>query len=248
VNAATAATLEARLGHAFRDRSLLARALTHPSRLQDEPGLAESNQRLEFLGDAVLQLVLSESLYLQYPAEREGTLSRHRAVLANGPFLAGLAREIDLDRALRLGASEESTGGRERPSSLEDAFEALLGAVFLDGGMDAARRVVAHLYGPLDQRLAAAGGAENPKGRLQELVQPEHGSGALRYEVLRTEGEDHARRFEVAVHLQDRLLGTGRGTSKKTAEEAAARAALAALQQSAPLRRLARPAAPAPTA
>ncbi len=224
------AALETRLDYAFRDRSLLARALTHPSRLQEEPGLAESNQRLEFLGDAVLQLVLTEALFRQYPAEREGALSKRRATLANGAFLADLARELGLKPALRLSSSEEATGGRERASTLEDAFEALVGAVFLDAGLDEVRRVVLRLYGPLDRRLAAAGDEENPKGRLQELVQPRHGNSALRYEVLRIEGEDHARRYEVAVYLQDRPLSTGRGTSKKTAEEAAAREALAALQ------------------
>lgn len=232
MNAATA-EIEARLDHVFRDRSLLARALTHPSRLPEAPDLAESNQRLEFLGDAVLQFVLTEALFALYPEDREGALSRRRAILANGTFLAALARELGLDGALRLGAGEEASGGRERASALEDAFEALLGAVFLDGGIDEARRVLLRVYGPLEQRLAAAEGTENPKGRLQELVQPVHGNSALRYEVLRTEGEDHARRYEVAVYLQDRQLGTGRGTSKKSAEEAAAREALAALQAAA---------------
>jgi ribonuclease III len=224
--------LEARIGHAFRDRELLARAVTHPSYLQDRPDIAESNQRLEFLGDAVLQLILTESLFDLYPGEREGVLSKRRAALANGVFLAQLAREIGLEAALRLAASEESTGGRTRASALEDAFEALIGAVYLDSDLDKVRGVVLRLYGPLADRLAGVEDVENPKGRLQELVQPVHGNNALRYEVVRIEGEDHAREFEVEIRLKDRPLGTGRGTSKKAAEEAAARVALAAISKS----------------
>jgi ribonuclease-3 len=222
--------LEQRIDHAFRDRTLLERAVTHPSLLQDQPQLTESNQRLEFLGDAVLQLVLTEALFALFPADREGLLSKRRAALANGTFLARLAREIGLDVALRLGASEEATGGRSRAAASEDAFEALIGAVYLDAGLEAARRCVLNIYGELPARLAIVEGVENPKGRLQELVQPVHGNNALRYEIVHIIGEDHAREYEVAVFLQDRSLGQGRGSSKKSAEEAAARAALAILR------------------
>jgi len=222
--------LQARLAYTFRDATLLERAVTHTSFLQDFPG-AESNQRLEFLGDAVLQLALTEALFRLFPAEREGLLSKRRSVLANGVFLAQLAREIGLDACLRLGAGEESTGGRARAAALEDAFEALVGAVFLDSDLATARRVLLDIYGPLAGRLATAEHADNPKGRLQELVQPQHGNSALRYEVTRTEGEDHAREYEVAVYLLDRRLGAGRGTSKKLAEEAAARIALETFQK-----------------
>ncbi len=222
--------LEIRIDHVFRDRALLERAVTHPSLLADRPDLVESNQRLEFLGDAVLQLVLTEALFALYPGDREGVLSKRRAALANGVFLAALAREIGLDVALRLGASEEATGGRTRSAALEDALEALIGALYLDGGLLIARRVVLGLYGPLPDRLATVEDVENPKGRLQELIQPLHGNNALRYEVVRIAGEDHARAYEVAVRLLDRTLGEGRGPSKKTAEEAAARAALVAMR------------------
>ncbi len=222
--------LETRIGHAFQDRALLERAVTHPSLLQDRPDLAVSNQRLEFLGDAVLQLVLTQALYDLFPEDREGALSKRRAALANGTFLAGLAREIGLDLALRLGASEESTGGRSRAAALEDAFEALVGAVFLDSNLPTISRVLLGIYGPLPDRLARVEDVENPKGRLQEFVQPMHGNNALRYEVVRIEGEDHAREYEVAVFLRDRAVGSGRGSSKKNAEEAAARAALVELR------------------
>jgi len=223
--------LESRLDHVFRDRSLLERALTHPSIRADRPGQAECNQRLEFLGDAVLQLVLTLELFRLFPADREGVLSKRRAALANGAFLAGLAREIGLDAALRLGQGEETAGGRQRTSALEDAFEALVGAVFLDSHLDEARRVLLGIYGPLGSRIAAVEQFDNPKGRLQELIQPGYGNHALRYEVIQTRGEDHAREFEVAVYLLERHLGSGSGSSKKTAEEAAARVALLALQE-----------------
>ncbi len=224
----TLAQLQSRIRYTFRDPSLLARAVTHTSYIQYHPEL-ESNQRLEFLGDAVLQLLLTEALYQLFPTDREGQLSKRRAALANGAFLAGLAREIKLDACLLLGAGEESTGGRARAAASEDAFEALVGALYLDSDLATTRGIVLEIYGPLTNRLAAVENIENPKGRLQELVQPVHGNNALRYEVLRIEGQDHAREYEVAVFLVDRSLGTGRGTSKKHAEEAAARVALQTL-------------------
>ena len=221
-----------RLGHAFRDPALLARALTHPSWLQDHPGEGEHYQRLEFLGDAVLQLILTEELFHLFPGEREGALSTRRAALANGAFLAGLARELGLPARLRLGQSEEAGGGRAKATALGDACEALIGAVYLDSDLATARRVVLGWYGEVTARLAEAEEGGNPKGRLQEKVQPEHGNEALRYEVVATEGADHARAYEIAVRLHGRELGRGRGPSKKLAEEAAARAALATLEKS----------------
>lgn len=224
--------LQQRLGYAFQHRALLERAVTHPSWLQDHPGDTESYQRLEFLGDAVLQLVLTEALFQLFPAEREGALSQRRASLTKGAFLALLARELGLEGCLRLGGSEESAGGRHRAAALEDAFEAVLGAIYLDSDLPTARRVILALYGPLPDRLAAEV-TDNPKGRLQELIQPRHGNDALRYEVTHVEGADHARAYQVAVYLHATQLGTGRGTSKKLAEEAAAHAALETLKQGA---------------
>jgi ribonuclease-3 len=129
-----------------------------------------------------------------------------------------------------LGKSEEKSGGRERTSLLSDAFEALVGAIYLDSDLETTRRVVMSIYGDLSARLASTEEADNPKGRLQELVQPVHGNQALRYDVIGLEGEDHARVFEVAVLLNDRVLGRGRGTPRKLAEEAAARIALETLR------------------
>lgn len=220
---------QSRLGYTFADITLLQRAVTHPSYLQDNPLELESNQRLEFLGDAVLQLILTQALFDLFPADREGALSQRRSALSNGTFLAGLARDLGLDIVLKLGAGEEQTGGRTRASSLEDAFEAVVGAVFTDGGLPTARRVVLGLYGDIPARLASLEPSGNPKGRLQERVQPLHGNTALRYDSVHASGQDHNREYESRVYLLDRLLGSGRGTSKKAAEEAAARAALETL-------------------
>ncbi|GAB5559058.1 MAG: ribonuclease III [Synoicihabitans sp.] len=216
------AQLQARIGHTFADPQLLDLALTHPSWLQEFPGKSDSNQRLEFLGDAVLQLSLTDQLYQRYPEEREGDLSKRRAALANGTYLAAMANEVELGAALKLSRAEEDGGGRMRESALEDAFEALLGAIYLDAGFEKAKSVVIRLFGDLDARLGAVVEAENPKGQLQERVQPTLGNGAIRYEVQHVSGEDHARNYEARVFLQDTLIGTGRGTSKKSAEEAAA--------------------------
>ncbi|WP_404420347.1 ribonuclease III [Nibricoccus sp. IMCC34717] len=219
--------IQERIRYTFREAELLQRALTHPSYLQDRPEALESNQRLEFLGDAVLQLLLTETLFRQYPDLREGDLSRRRSNLSKGSFLSQLARELGVDEALRLGQSEEANGGRNRDSSLEDAVEAVIGAIFLDSDLATTRDTVLRWLGDLEGRLAATQPADNPKGRLQEKVQPHHGNNAIRYECTHVAGEDHARQYEATVYLLEKPLGSGRGTSKKLAEEAAAAEALA---------------------
>ena len=224
------AVLQKRLGYAFRNPALLLEALTHSSYLQEDPAAAPHNQRLEFLGDSVLQFIITAALYRDYPAEREGVLSRRRAVLSKGEFLTQMARDLGLDAGLRLSKSEDAAGGRQRASILEDAFEALVGAVYLDSDLPTTQALVLGWYGPLGDRLALAEDAENPKGRLQELVQPEHGNTALSYLVSATSGPRHARIYEVEVHFNERKIGSGTGPSKKVAEEAAAREALATLR------------------
>ncbi|MBA3850424.1 MAG: ribonuclease III [Opitutus sp.] len=225
------ALLQERLGHRFRHADLLTEALTHPSYLPDNPGAGAHNQRLEFLGDSVLHFVLAEALFREFPGAREGVLSRRRAVLTKGEFLSRLALDLGLDSVVRISRSEEETGGRTRASILEDALEAVIGAIYLDSDFETARHVVLGWYGPLTARLALTEGTDNPKGRLQEIVQPEHGNSALRYEVIEATGPKHARAYEVAVYLHEELLGTGRGSSKKSAEEEAARVALQTLRQ-----------------
>jgi ribonuclease-3 len=178
----------------------------------------------------VLHLLLAEALFREFPGEREGVLSRRRAVLTKGEFLSRLALDLGLAPAMRIGRSEEDAGGRTRASILEDALEAVIGALYLDSDFETTRRVVLGWYGPLAGRLALSEDAENPKGQLQEIVQPEHGNSALRYEVVESTGPNHARAYEVAVFLLDREIGRGSGSSKKAAEEAAARAGLVTLR------------------
>lgn len=219
-------SLQARLGYVFTRPALLLEAITHPSYLNEHPGAGPHNQRLEFLGDAVLGHVLTTELFLLFSVEPEGALSRRRSVLNNGRTLAALALDLGLDATLRLGGSENTPEGRTRPSNLEDAFEALIGALYLDAGLETTRARVLAIYGPLHERLAAGLEGDNPKGRLQELVQPLHGNSALRYETVQCGGADHAKEYACTLTLADRPLGSGRGPSKKTAEEAAAREAL----------------------
>jgi ribonuclease-3 len=221
--------LEKRLGYHFQNQALLLEALTHGSYLQDHPEAGPHHQRLEYLGDSVLQFILTVALFHEFPDEREGVLSRRRAVLAQGGFLTQMARDLGLDACLRLNKSEEEAGGRQRASILEDAFEALIGALYLDSDLPTTQRLVLAWYGPLAARLAGSEEGDNPKGRLQELIQPTHGNTALSYEVTSTSGPRHARVYEVDVLLEGTKIGSGSGSSKKVAEEAAARVALASL-------------------
>ena len=220
--------LQSRLGYTFRDPALLARALTHPSLANELPGLKEANQRLEFLGDAVLQLVLSEEIFRLYPSEREGVLTNLRKKLVEGRFIAELARELSPDESLRVQPATPELARSQ--SALEDAFEALVAAIYLDAGYGPTRETVLRIYGDLAAHLEKTLPADNPKGRLQELVQPKHGNNALRYTVTKTTGVAHQRAYQVTVHLLDRPLGSGAGPSKKDAEEAAALEALKALE------------------
>lgn len=218
--------LQSRLGHKFARPALLREAMAHPSYCNEHPGSGPSNQRLEFLGDAVLQLIITDELFRLHPSEPEGSLSRKRSILTKGRCLSQIALELGLDAAISLGGSEDGPAGRKRPSNLEDAFEALAGALYLDAGMDPARLLLLRVYGPLEERIAAGSAVDNPKGRLQEMVQSTQSLGTLRYETIQSGGPDHDREYSSLVYLADRILGEGKGPSKKSAEEAAARAAL----------------------
>ena len=224
------AALEERLGYAFKDAGLLRLALTHPSVAHEHGAPLQTNQRLEFLGDAVLQLVLTRELYEKFPAFGEGPLTKARAKLVNRRTLAERSRQLGVGPHLIVSRGEEMHGGRERPSALADTYEALLGAIFLDGGFDAAREFI------LRQFQAAFGGLqvipiiENPKGELQELLQASS-SVAPKYEVVSASGPDHDRIFECIVQHNGVELARGRGKSKKAAESEAALAALAKLRQ-----------------
>jgi ribonuclease III len=224
--------LQDRLGYVFRDTALLQLALTHPSVAHEQGSPVQTNQRLEFLGDAVLQLVLTRELYEKFPGFGEGPLTKARAKLVNRRTLAERARHLGLGQHLILSRGEEMHNGRERLSTLADGYEALLGAIFLDGGFGAASEFV------LRQFQAAFGGLlvipilENPKGELQELLQavsPE----APEYQVVSASGPDHDRLFECTVHHAGAELARGQGKSKKAAESEAAMAALAKLLEKA---------------
>jgi ribonuclease III len=220
-------SLEETLAHPFAQPALLAEALRHPSYANEHPATGPSNQRLEFLGDAVLQLVVSTELYQLYPDSPEGELSKRRAALTQGPMLATLAAELGVAACLQLGESERANpSARGRATALEDACEAIFGAVYLDAGLVAARAVILRAYGSLPARLQPSLATDNPKGRLQERLQPAHGNQALRYHTAQAGGADHAREYASEVWLHDTLLGRGSGPSKKIAEEAAAAAAL----------------------
>jgi len=227
------AKLQIRLGHSFRDETLLRLALTHPSVAYEANAVTAHNQRLEFLGDSVLGLVLSGALYEKFSAADEGALTKSRAKLVNAGSLAAHARALGLGAHLVLSRGEENTGGRDRASALADAFEAVLGAIFLDGGFEAAREFVLREFAADFGELTEAADIENPKGELQERLQA--GSPlAPEYEFIAATGPDHDRVFECAVRHAGAELARGTGKSKKAAESAAALAALEKLRAEKP--------------
>ena len=212
--------LEKNIGYHFRDKNLLKTAVTHSSFANENRGGLAYNERLEFLGDAVLQLITSEKLFKENPDMPEGRMSKQRAALVCEDALAGYSKEIQLGDFMLLGKGEEATGGRNRPSILADAFEALIGAIFLDGGMDNAKRFVRRF---LD---AAHTSLKDYKTLLQEIIQKNPGE-RLSYVVIGESGPDHDKVFNVEVHLNSNVIGKGTGKSKKQAEQAAAKEALA---------------------
>ena len=223
------------LGHRFEDDGLLRLALTHPSLVHDQGTAAgaQNNQRLEFLGDAVLALIISAELYTRFPEAGEGALTKARAHLVNRSILAGQGRRLELGPHMLLSRGEEATGGRRRSSTLADAFEALVGALFLDGGLEVARRFVLSQFEDALGNLGAIPNHDNPKGDLQELLQTTSGE-APAYRLESTSGPDHDRVFISAVTHAGVDLGRGQGRTKKEAESEAARAALAAVKAASP--------------
>jgi ribonuclease III len=213
---------ELRLGHRFHDATRLDAALTHRS-WANEQGIAEHNERLEFLGDAVLGMVAAEWLFARYPERAEGDLARLKAWLVSAPTLARYAAEIGLGGRLRLGVGEERSGGREKASLLADALEAVIAAVYVDGGLEAAQRVIRRFL----ESAHAAGEAESadPKTVLQELAQA-RGWSLPDYRTVEEAGPDHEKTFVCAVAVAGREAGRGSGRSKKEAQQRAAAAAL----------------------
>lgn len=224
--------LELILGYRFRRKSHLIAALAHKSYLRSEfpKGVQSSNERLEFLGDSVLGLVVSEFLYDKYPHKPEGELTKMKAILVNEATLSRRAKEFKLGEFLLLSSEEERSGGRQRDSILADACEAIIAAAFIDGGIKASRSVVRRLILDKHQETTTDKSQHNYKGELLEFLQG-RGLGMPRYEVEVTEGPDHKKVFTIAAYATGMKVGFGKGRSKKEAEQAAAKMALDKLKK-----------------
>lgn len=216
--------LEAALGHRFGRPELLRQALTHRS------FGSPNNERLEFLGDSILNCVIAAALFNNFAALKEGELSRLRASLVRQESLAEIARNLGLGDLLYLGEGELKSGGAARPSILADALEAIFGAIFIDAGFEAALSVIEQLYGPAMARIDPSDASKDPKTALQEVLQGRH-LPLPRYELLATHGEAHAQEFEVECIIPDlRIRSTGRGASRRIAEQQAAQRAMADIE------------------
>lgn len=218
--------LEQRLGFEFRDKSLLQRALIHRSYLNEHPECPlEDNERLEFLGDAVLDFVTGAYLYHRFPELREGPLTNLRSMLVRRTTLARFARQLGLGRCMLMGHGEAESGGRHRPANMCAAFEALVGALYLDQGLDSVRRLLEPLILPEISRALQESLEKDPKSHLQELAQARM-HRTPRYATVAESGPDHAKVFTVEVSIGDQVYGQGQGPSKQQAAQAAARDAL----------------------
>ena len=223
--------LTAILNYSFKNRELLSEAFRHPSYVyeKDDPGVSD-NQRLEFLGDAVINLAISHLLMESFPEMKEGDLSKYRASLVSESGLHFIARELELGDYLLLGKGEERTNGRKKPSILTDALEALIGAIYLDSGFTDALRVIEGIFSPLLNRIGLDGSINDFKTELQEYSQ-EAFQSTPEYRLEKETGPDHNKTFYVAVYLKGNVLGRGEGKSKKEAEQRAAKEALACLRK-----------------
>lgn len=214
--------LEKKIGHAFKKRSLLTQAVTHSSYSNENKNLP-FNERLEFLGDAVLSLISADFLYNKFPSMAEGELTKLRSALVCTASLSEYARNISLGDYLLLGKGENANGGRERDSNLENAFEALIAALYLDDGIECARNfVIPFLENSVETHHISF---KDYKTKLQEIVQESH-EETLNYVITNVSGPDHDKRYEIEVHLNSNVIGKGMGRSKKQAEQEAAKQAL----------------------
>lgn len=218
-------SLESRIGYTFTEPGLLRLALTHRSVSSENPA-RNDNERLEFLGDAVLQLVVTDLLYEGYPQLAEGQMAKVRAAVVSRGTLAEVARTLELGVDVELASSEEATGGRDKDSILSDAVEAIIGAIYLDGGLEPARAMIVRLWSEHIAERAKQPGVKDYKTRLQELAARDGQRPVYRVEGT---GPDHDRRFHADVAVAGQVLGAGAGRSKKEAEQEAARQALSSL-------------------
>lgn len=212
---------EKKIGYEFKNKGLLDRALTHSS-YANEKGTGLDNERLEFLGDSVLGFITAEFLFEHYKNKPEGELTKKRAYAVCEKTLFGYAKEIGLGDMLKLGRGEERTGGRERPSIVSDAFEALLAAIYLDGGIESAKKFVLPF---IENATETKPEFKDYKSMLQEVLQ-QNKTEKFEYIVVNESGPDHNKSFEVEIHLNSNVIGRGIGSSKKRAEQEAARYAL----------------------
>ena len=220
--------LEEKIGYVFSNKKLLKTALSHSSYVNESnSSRAMDNERLEFLGDAVLELVISEYIYQNYSDWNEGKMTKHRAAMVCEESLFACAENIELGEYLFLGKGEAITGGRKRPSLLSDAFESVIAAIFLDGGIDNAKKFIYDFVIAIYKENCVSG---DYKSALQEYIQGKH-AGKITYELVKEEGPDHDRVFTYAVYVGDKKLATESGNSKKTAQRNAAAAALKILKK-----------------
>jgi ribonuclease-3 len=225
------AGIEARIGYRFRDRGLLEHALTHKSRTAEDPsGGVADNESMEFLGDAVLGFIAADVLYREFPEYTEGPKSKAKAALVSTTALAGMSRTLGLGDAMLLGRGEEKTGGRTKQALLADVFEAVIAAIYLDGGIEAARGFIERQIRPLlaDVRRSSSFGRDH-KSALQERLQGQ-GRSLPTYRISSESGPDHQKVFHVDVRIDGEVAATGTGRTKKDAEQEAARLALATLE------------------
>jgi ribonuclease-3 len=213
------------LGYRFTNPNILKHALAHRSCCYNDTGRLSSNERLEFLGDSVLGLAIAELLYKDHPDLREGELTKTKALLVNETTLSAIGEEIGLNRFIVMSPEEDRSGGRYRPSIVSDSFESIMGAVYLDGGAEAARDLVFRLIYNRKKEILSDESQRNFKGELLELVQS-RGEGMPQYKVISQEGPDHCKVFEIEVYIGSTRYGTGIGRSKKEAEQKAAAATL----------------------
>ncbi len=217
--------LEKRVGYLFEKKQLIIEALTHKSYKKPY-----NNERLEFLGDAVLDLIVGEFLFHKFPDSDEGILSKIRASLVNESGFTLLAQTINLGDFIYLSPAEENNGGREKPSLLSNAFEAVIGAIYLEGGLEVSREIVEKLLTETHQKIDLQSLSKDYKTALQELTQATHGITPT-YALLRSFGPDHKKEFEIAIILDERTIATAQGKSKKEAQQKAAQIALKILRK-----------------
>ena len=217
--------LEKNIGYSFQNKNLLTQALTHPS-FNEHDRSKPDNQRMEFLGDSILSAILSEALYIAFPEEDEGSLSRKRAVFIRGSSLAKIAKELKVDNFLFMSVAELKNKGNERCSTLEDAIEAIIGAIFIDGGINEAKNCVLNWFGDIPKKLSIEQDSYNPKGQLQEFFHEKSLTDKIQYRISKEDGPPHRKHFEIDLIVGKKTLGSGVGSTKKEAEEEAAKQAL----------------------